>query len=133
MTRSVRAATSLSLLVFGVLTLLFIAAPPSLAAAQPSKTGFVDRVYRDKAGEHKYVVFVPHSYTSERKWPTILYLHGASARGTDGRLQTAVGLGAYIKSHAKTFPFLAVFPQCENVAGRILTGWSAESIDGRRD
>ena len=27
-------------------------------------TGFVDRVYHDDDGEHKYVVFVPDSYLS---------------------------------------------------------------------
>ena len=68
--------------------------------------------------------FVPHGYTPQRKWPIILYLHGASARGTDGRVQTATGLGSYVKAHAKTFPFLVVFLPCENVTGRILTGWS---------
>ncbi|MCH8042499.1 MAG: hypothetical protein IID44_02160 [Planctomycetes bacterium] len=132
MTRSIHAVTSLSGMMSSVVISLIVAATSSLAAAEPLDKGFVDKVYRDAAGQHKYVVFVPRDYTPERKWPIILYLHGASARGTDGRLQTAVGLGSYVKSHAKSFPFLVVFPQCENVTGRILTGWSPESIDGRR-
>ena len=47
---------------------------------------FVSRVYKDSAGEHKYVVFVPAEYLSNetKKWPIILYLHGAGDRGTDG-------------------------------------------------
>ena len=129
MTRSIHAATSLSQFFSCLVISLIVVAPSPLRAADPVDTGFVDKVYRDAAGEHKYVVFVPHGYTPERKWPIILYLHGASARGTDGRVQTATGLGAYVKAHAKTFPFLVVFPQCENVTGRILTGWSPESID----
>lgn len=105
---------------------------PTLASAQVAQRGFVDRVFRDEAGAHKYVVFVPREYTPEREWPVIMYLHGAGERGTDGRRQLTVGLGPYVRQNAQTFPFIVVFPQNENVRGRILDAWSAESPDGRR-
>ena len=35
---------------------------------------FVNRVYKDEKGEHKYVVFVPANYTPAKKWPAILFL-----------------------------------------------------------
>jgi poly(3-hydroxybutyrate) depolymerase len=108
------------------------AARPQPAADSPATHGFVDMVFKDASGDHKYVVFVPQRYSPEQKWPVILYLHGAGARGTDGRLQISDGLGPYVKAHADTFSFIVVFPQNENVQGRILTGWSADSIDGRR-
>ena len=38
-------------------------------AASVTETGFVERVYRDALGEHKYVVFVPYSYTPDKRWP----------------------------------------------------------------
>jgi predicted esterase len=85
---------------------------------------FVDRVYRDADGEHKYVVFEPAGYTPDRKWPTIFYLHGASGRGTDGRAQLIVGLGPAVKARAATLPFLVVFPQNENLRSRLLGGWN---------
>ncbi len=69
---------------------------------------------------------------ADKKWPVILYLHGAGERGTDGVLQTTVGLGPYVKERAATFPFFVVFPQCEDTQGRILTAWSPSSPDGRR-
>jgi predicted peptidase len=47
-------------------------------------------------------------------------------------LPTSNGLGPYVKAHADTFSFIVVFPQNENVKGRILTGWSADSTDGKR-
>jgi predicted esterase len=102
-------------------------------AAQSGAAGsFVPRVFNDAAGEHKYVLFIPQNYTADKKWPVILYLHGAGERGTDGVLQTTVGLGPYVKERAATFPFFVVFPQCEDTQGRILTAWSSSSPDGKR-
>ncbi|GIX03110.1 MAG: hypothetical protein KatS3mg113_0116 [Planctomycetaceae bacterium] len=87
---------------------------------------FVDRVYRDAEGEHKYVVFEPAGYHPGRRWPLILYLHGASGRGTDGRGPLMLGMGPAVKQRAATLPFLVVFPQCENVHSRLLGGWHEE-------
>jgi poly(3-hydroxybutyrate) depolymerase len=103
------------------------------AAGQSNPAGtFAPRVFKDAAGAHKYVVFVPANYSADKKWPVILYLHGAGERGTDGLIQTTVGLGPFVKERAATFPFIVVFPQCEETQGRILTAWSATSPDGRR-
>jgi predicted peptidase len=91
-------------------------------------TGFVNRVYQDaESGTHKYAVFVPQGYTRDKAWPCILFLHGAGERGDDGVLQTKVGLAPAIRKREKTFPFLAVFPQCKS-SGR----WLADSRDGQR-
>ena len=94
--------------------------------------GFVDRVYRDDAGEHKYVVFVPHDYTPDKEWPVLLFLHGAGERGADGQLQTKVGLGPAIRAREKDFPFIAVLPQAEDRQGPLLRVWYPESADGKR-
>jgi predicted esterase len=101
--------------------------------AQSAAAGsFVNRVFNDAAGAHKYVLFIPANYTADKTWPVILYLHGAGERGNDGVLQTTVGLGPFVKERAATFPFFVVFPQCEDTQGRILTAWSRSSPDGRR-
>ena len=68
----------------------------ALAGAAESR-GFVNRVFRDESGEHKYVVFVPRNYTPQKKWPVILFLHGAGERGTDGLRQTTAGLGPVVR------------------------------------
>lgn len=102
------------------------------ASAQQTQTGFVSRVFKDDSGDHKYSVFLPANYTPAKKWPTILFLHGAGERGTDGQLQLTVGLGPIVKARAATFPYIVVFPQSEDVKGRLLTGWLADSPDGQR-
>ena len=78
------------------------------------------------------MVFVPHDYTADKQWPVILYLHGSGGRGNDGKLPLAVGLAPVITRQEKSFPFITVFPQCEETRGRILTAWSPKNADGKR-
>jgi poly(3-hydroxybutyrate) depolymerase len=100
-------------------------------ASEP-QAGFVSRSFKDDAGEHKYMLFVPVNYNPARKWPVILFLHGAGERGTDGIQPTTIGLGPLIRERMGSFPFIAVFPQCEDVKGRVLVGWEAGSPDAKR-
>lgn len=95
----------------------------SLLATETTTGQFVDRVYRDADGDHKYVVFEPAGYTPSKRWPVIFSLHGASGRGRDGRAPLIVGLGPGLKQRAASAPFLAVFPQNENLRSRLLGGW----------
>ena len=105
----------------------------TLVASGATPTGqFVNRVYRDDKGDHKYVVFVPAGYSATTKWPTVLYLHGAHSRGRDGRAPLVAGLAPAIKLRAANYPLLVVFPQCENTHSRLLGGWSDESDDADR-
>ncbi len=102
------------------------------AQAQGPTGRFIDKVFRDEAGEHKYVVFVPAAYRADKPSPAILFLHGAGERGTENRLPLTVGLAPYVQARAKTFPFLVVIPQCESTDGRILESWQIGSTEGRR-
>lgn len=109
-----------------------IASTPARAdAPATAQRGFLDRVYRNAQGEHRYVVFVPHDYSTARAWPVILFLHGAGERGTDGHKPVEVGLGPAIRKREKTFPFIAVFPQCAS-EGSPRGKWSPRAPDGKR-
>ncbi len=94
-------------------------------------TGFVDRTFRDDAGDHHYVVYVPSDDAPGRKWPVILYLHGAGGRGRDGRRHLAEGIAPIIRLKG-TYPALVVFPQCEDTEGPILNAWLADAPNGQR-
>ena len=102
---------------------------PSAERTRP--TGFVNRVFQDATGKHKYVLFIPARYDRRTNWPVILFLHGAPERGNDGVIQTTEGLGPFVKQRAADFPFFVVFPQCEDTHGPILTSWSISSPDGK--
>jgi len=123
-----KSTRGLGLFLFALLYFTVLSSP-ALAQIQ---SGFVNRVFRDDSGEHKYALFIPHGYTPKIKWPVILFLHGAGERGNDGQLQTQIGLGPAIKARPNKFPFIAVFPQCEDAHGRILDGWIADSSDAKR-
>ncbi|HEV8001286.1 MAG TPA: hypothetical protein VGP63_15470 [Planctomycetaceae bacterium] len=109
-----------------------IAATVRDVPAEEMTTGFLPRVYRDEAGEHKYTVFIPTAYRADQKWPVLLYLHGAGSRGTDGKLPLIGGIGPQIEARAKTLPLIVVFPQCEDVEGRAAVGWRADGPDAKR-
>ena len=88
----------------------------SLAGASRSsartQTGFLDRTISVKGTTYKYEVFVPDDWSPSQKWPIILFLHGAGERGSDGLLQTDVGLPHAIRLDRSRFNTVVVIPQC---------------------
>jgi predicted peptidase len=75
------------------------------------ETGFLNRTARVAASTYRYQVYVPADFTPERTWPVVLFLHGAGEGGSNGLLQTDVGLGPALRRAPERFPALAVFPQ----------------------
>ena len=116
-------------LVLALLTALL--AGRHAAAQPPLPAGFIDRVHRDESGDHRYVVYVPPDYSPDRKWPVVLYLHGAGGRGRDGARHLVEGLAPIIRLKG-SYPALVVFPQCADTEGPILKAWLAESPNGER-
>ncbi|HEV2687781.1 MAG TPA: alpha/beta hydrolase-fold protein, partial [Bryobacteraceae bacterium] len=92
------------------LLLPFLLLAPALARHQ--ETGFLDRTVTVDGVPYRYQVYVPADWSSGKKWPVILFLHGAGERGDDGLQQTQVGLGAAIRLHEDRYPAIVVMPQC---------------------
>lgn len=61
----------------------------------------------------RYLLFLPKGYVakSEKRWPLMLFLHGAGERGSDIWKVTTHG-PPKIVSHGADFPFILVSPQC---------------------
>jgi predicted peptidase len=96
-------------LIFALLILLLCAVP---VHARKRQTGLLDRQVTIRGVTYRYQVFVPLDWTPARKWPVILFLHGAGERGDDGIIQTEVGIGTAIRRYRARFPAVVVFPQC---------------------
>jgi predicted peptidase len=92
-----------------LLSAIFFALTSSARAAE---TGFLDRTVKIGAENYRYQVYVPRDWNKGRKWPVILFLHGAGERGDDGLVQTEVGIGAAIRRQVDRFPAIVVMPQC---------------------
>jgi predicted peptidase len=59
-----------------------------------------------------YLLFLPEEYgRNEKKWPLILFLHGAGERGNDLEKVKVHGPPKIVEQD-KTFPFIVVSPQC---------------------
>jgi predicted peptidase len=100
-----------------ILTLLVLL--PCMALAKKHETGFLDRTVSISGVAYRYQVYVPADWDKSKKWPVILFLHGSGERGSDGLLQTDVGLPHAIRKHSDRVPFIVVMPQCR--MGRIWT------------
>lgn len=75
------------------------------------ETGFLDRTIDYNGAPVKYVVFVPKTYTGEKPFPSILFLHGSGEQGSDGKKQAEVGLGSAIRLAEEKWNFIVMFPQ----------------------
>jgi predicted peptidase len=82
------------------------------AHARKPETGFLNRTVVSGGSTYRYQIYVPANWDKHKKWPVLLFLHGAGERGDDGLLQTAVGIGQAIRIHADRFQFVVVMPQC---------------------
>ncbi len=96
------------------LVVLIVSALP--ARARKQETGFLDRKLTVAGVEYKYQVFVPDDWTRAKKWPVILFLHGAGERGDDGLLETEAGLPAAVRRDRHRFQAVIVTPQCRKDA-----------------
>lgn len=91
------------------------AAPPNEKwdeAVRPA--GFISKTIEVAGVSYKYVVYSPREYhpqSRQRRWPTIVFLHGSGECGTDGLRQLDIGLPPAIKKDHDRWPFLVICPQ----------------------
>jgi len=86
-----------------------------IASVSPAaETGFLNRSVAVDGVDHPYVVYVPRGFNAATQWPVILFLHGSGEAGTDGLLQTELGLPRAIRRHQERFPAIVVMPQVDH-------------------
>jgi predicted peptidase len=61
----------------------------------------------------KYLLYLPGNYNpdEDKKWPLILFLHGAGERGDNLDIVKRTGIPKIVEKNDK-FPFISVSPQC---------------------
>ncbi|GMW03032.1 MAG: phospholipase [Candidatus Hydrogenedentota bacterium] len=75
-------------------------------------TGFINKTSLVGNSEVAYSVYVPRDYSPEKEWPLVIFLHGMGERGSDGLLQTEVGIGRAIRRNPERFHCIVAMPQC---------------------
>lgn len=88
--------------------------PPPVS---PQLGAFNARTVTVSGTAYAYQVFLPHDYTTSRKWPVIVALHGSGEKGSDNQKQLGVGLGPVVSAQSGTFPAIVVFSQMPAVEG----------------
>ena len=60
-----------------------------------------------------YRLLLPENYDASKKYPLILFLHGAGERGNDNEAQLVHGSSLFLRdSIRKKYPAIIIFPQC---------------------
>ena len=95
--------------------------PSMTAESSPAPTSNVEtgqRAFFSEKAQRNYWLFLPSSYGKDpqKKFPLILFLHGAGTRGTDINLVKFEAL-PQILDFTPDFPFIVVSPQLTNQGG----------------
>jgi predicted peptidase len=72
------------------------------------------RTYTDPAGKTLlYRLLKPEGYDPAKKYPLVIFLHGAGERGNDNEAQLKHGVKEFVKSDVrKKYPCFLIAPQC---------------------
>ncbi len=110
-----RAATLFVIFLSSYAATLAQTVPPGVAKDEPP---FRKRTFADKKGtKMPYRLFVPPGYTSDKKYPLIVWFHGGAGRGSDNEAQISNGneKGSHLWTTAgnqEKFPAFVLAPQC---------------------
>jgi len=105
---------------FHFLTFLALVLKMAICSAQPPIPAPMDNQLADRFWKQvpvtfgaRYLVALPEGYVfdAKKKWPLIVYLHGASSRGREVMKLKEQGL-TYLVEKGKKLPFIVVSPQC---------------------
>ena len=74
---------------------------------------FQHKIYTQGVDTLPYRILYPENYDASKKYPLILFLHGAGERGRDNQKQLTHGSTFFNDTgHRKQFPAIVVVPQC---------------------
>src|SRR5688572_28905205 len=60
-----------------------------------------------------YRLLLPVNYDPSKKYPLVLFLHGAGERGNDNEKQLIYGASLFLQDEVRAkYPAIIVFPQC---------------------
>ena len=66
----------------------------------------------DRYFNFSYAQYLPKDFDNTKKYPLVLFLHGAGERGDDLEIATRHGYMKYVREQGKEYPFICIAPQC---------------------
>ena len=87
---------------------------------------FAARAFKSEMGELKYRLFTPADYDANKKYPLVLFFHGAGERGADNAKQLVHGMRDFSSEEVQQkYPCFIVAPQCPDNQQGVNVPWSA--------
>lgn len=93
---------------------------PGDANARFEKRDFAD-------GKLPYRLLKPRAYEANKKYPLVIFLHGAGERGSDNMKQLVHGMGQFASDEVmEKYPAFVAAPQCPDGQQWVNVPWSAD-------
>src|SRR5262249_48011140 len=86
-------------------------------------------IYKDSAGKTlPYRLLKPEGYDPGKKYPLVVFLHGAGERGTDNDKQLVHGVPQFAsKENRQKYPCFLIAPQCPDNVKWVDVDWGSDS------
>jgi predicted peptidase len=102
---------------------------PAILAADSWQEAYKYKTHRDADGQTlPYRLLSPKRVEPDKKYPLVLFLHGAGERGTDNSKQLTQGAGEFAKPENRgPYPCFVVAPQCPPNCRWVEVSWTLRS------
>jgi len=125
------------MLVRAVVAGLFVLLAANVRAEEPAPGKQVGQEFTSTyapSESTRYLLFLPSDYgKTDKKWPLLLFLHGAGESGDDLQLVKVHGPPKLVEQRPNDFPFVIVSPQASKVDTPLVDRWQprllAELVD----
>lgn len=98
-----------------------IAMTADRATSADNRDRFEARTFQDGGYKLQYRLLKPKDYDAKKKYPLVIFLHGAGERGDDNEKQLVHGMNDFASDEVMTrYPAFVIAPQCP--AGEIWGG-----------
>lgn len=107
--------TTITLLVFLPSGMVIVPAQETSEQSEEASTMevFETRTYGDQEPKLNYRFLEPKQVEEGKKYPLVVFLHGAGERGDDNQAQLKHGASEFItQENREKYPCFAIFPQC---------------------
>jgi predicted peptidase len=109
-----------------LIILLLCAAPTAMLLAGGQEM-YEKETFTADSKKLLYRVLRPAKIEAGKKYPLVLFLHGAGERGADNKLQLIHGSALFIKAENRDkYPCYVIFPQCPTGKKWVEVDWSAK-------